>query len=289
MRISVVADVHGNYEALARIAEQADRLIVLGDLLDYVDYHDPSAGILGEVFGTDAARHFARLRAGGHFAELRRFNLALWGTVADAAALLSSLVRERYRKVVSMVGPDTVVILGNVDVPAEWTAVAGNELPCRDAEVVEIGGLRFGFVGGGVSRRASPGPGAADSAGAEGSAWRPFLRAPHDFRGAVGALGPVDVLCSHIPPDITALRYDAVPGRLEMAGPGLLDHIDTRHPAVAMFGHVHQPLAPRARRGMTECINVGHFQRAERAFVLETDLVRRAVRGGGVAGPATGG
>ena len=34
-----------------RARDDAELLVVLGDLLDYVDYHDPSAGILGRVFG----------------------------------------------------------------------------------------------------------------------------------------------------------------------------------------------------------------------------------------------
>jgi len=35
-----------------------------------------------------------------------------------------------------------------------------------------------------------------------------------------------------------------------------------------LFGHVHQPLAPRLRLGRTECVNAGHFQRTERPYVL---------------------
>jgi hypothetical protein len=31
---------------------------------------------------------------------------------------------------------------------------------------------------------------------------------------------------------------------------------------------VHQPLAPRMRVWRTECVNVGHFQRTERPYVL---------------------
>lgn len=34
MLVSVVSDVHGNPEKLARFAEQAELLIVLGDLLE---------------------------------------------------------------------------------------------------------------------------------------------------------------------------------------------------------------------------------------------------------------
>ena len=81
----------------------------------------------------------------------------------------------------------------------------------------------------------------------------------------------MDVLCSHVPPDVPMMRYDVVPGRLEMAGPGLREHIDTQRPALALSGHVHQPLAARIRRGRTECVNVGHFQRTGEPYTFELD------------------
>lgn len=286
VRISVVADVHGNFDALARIAERAargGRLVVLGDLLDYVDYHDPSAGILGEIFGGDAVRRFSRLRAAGAFGELHRFNDALWSRVADPAGTLSELIQRRYRRVLEVVGPDTVLTLGNVDVVDDWNRVAGDALPYLDGEVVDIDGLRLGFVGGGARRvRVAAGP------VTDRRTWRPFVRDADEFRAAVAALGAVDVLCTHIPPDIPALRYDVVPARLEMAGPGLREYIDAHRPPLALFGHVHQPLAQRARRGVTECINVGHFQRAERAFELDLDSVPRGADHAAFARPGPG-
>jgi len=38
---------------------------------------------------------------------------------------------------------------------------------------------------------------------------------------------------------------------------------------LAVFGHVHQPISRRTRRGRTECINVGHFQRFPQPFEVE--------------------
>ncbi len=278
MRISVVADVHGNVEALARIAAESERLIILGDLLDYVDYHEPERGILGEIFGADAVMRFTALRSRGAFGELRRFNAALWDSLDDPAGTLSGMVQQRYRAILDVVPSDTLVTLGNVDVVDEWNRVAGDLLPYRDAEAVDIDGVRFGFVAGGVRRGA-----VSEAIDLHGRApdlsrrpWRPFIRDVREYRAAVESVGAVDVLCSHIPPDIAMLRYDVVPARPEMAGPGLLDAIDRFAPPLALFGHVHQPLAARARRGRTECINIGHFQRAATPFVVETDRVRTA-------------
>ena len=65
MRVHVVSDVHGNTEALARAGEGADALVVLGDLVDFVDYADPARGILGRVFGHEVSARFGQLRADG--------------------------------------------------------------------------------------------------------------------------------------------------------------------------------------------------------------------------------
>lgn len=280
MRISVVADVHGNIEALARVADTAEQLIILGDLLDYVDYHDPERGILGEIFGVDAVLRFTALRSAGAFGELRRYNAALWNSLADPEGVLAGRVRARYSQVLDAVPDSTLVTLGNVDVVAEWNRVAGDRLPYRDAEALDIDGVRFGFVAGGVRRGA-----ASETIELHGRApevdrrpWRPFIRDAAEYTRAVEALGPVDVLCSHIPPEMALLRYDVVPGRFEMAGPGLTDHIDRFRPLLALFGHVHQPLASRSRRGHTECVNVGHFQRTGRALVVDTEWIRAAAR-----------
>jgi Icc-related predicted phosphoesterase len=57
---------------------------------------------------------------------------------------------------------------------------------------------------------------------------------------------------------------------MEMCGPGLVEAIDAHRPAMSVHGHVHQPIARRLRRGRTECVNVGHFQRYPTPF--EVDL-----------------
>ena len=261
MRIAVVADVHGNFDDLARAGDEADQLLVLGDLLDYVDYHDPAGGILGAVFGAERVRPFTALRTRGDFAGLHTYNLELWATVADPAAAIIEIVSERYSRVVELLPENALVMLGNVDVASIWSAVAPASLQALDGETREIGGVTFGFVGGGSGR-----PGAVLRA--TDSPWKPFVRPAGEFQAVVGALGPVEVLCTHIPPKLTMLRYDTIPSRLEMYGPGLLEYIEQHQPRFALSGHVHQPIASRVRYHRTECINVGHFQRSARPYVL---------------------
>src|SRR5690606_18965578 len=180
----------------------------------------------------------------------------------DPARVLNDLVRERYAAIVDVLPPDTLLTLGNVDVAELWTEVAGDRLPYLDGTTARIGDLTLGFVAGGstargVARRRS------------GSVWRPLVRSGDDYAAVVEGLGPVDVLCSHVPPQWPSLRYDVIPARMEMYGPGLREYVDRHGPGWAVFGHVHQPLARRLRQGWTEWANVGHFQRNPRAFSLD--------------------
>ena len=262
MRLSFVSDIHGNIPGLTDVARRAEQLVVLGDLLDYVDYHDPTGGILGRVFGEQKVQVFIALRLAGDFPALRDYNAALWDSVPDPIGTLTDVVAARYREVVDAIGPDALLTLGNVDVASVWNAVVGAELPYLDAQTVDIAGRRLGFVAGGSSR-----PGVVFRP--PDHVWRPLIRSAEDFAAAVKVVGQVDILCSHVPPKVAQLRYDVVPGRLEMYGPGLLESIDEHRPALAVFGHVHQPISRRIRRGRTECVNVGHFQRFPRAFEVE--------------------
>lgn len=260
MRVHVVSDVHGNADALARAGDGADALVVLGDLIDFVDYHDHGGGILGSVFGAEKVATFAKLRR-ERPAELPAFARALWSSLGDdPGRFVEEAVREQYAKVFAVMTAPTYATPGNVDVPDLWPEFAGENVHVLDGEVAEIGGLRFGFVGGallppGVTAR-RPG------------VFRPYLRTEADFADGVANLRDVDVVCSHIPPDVPELTYDVIAHRTELGSAALLDLIMKQQPRWAVFGHVHQPLAPRTRVGYTECANVGHFQRTGRPYVL---------------------
>jgi len=99
--------------------------------------------------------------------------------------------------------------------------------------------------------------------------WRPYVRPAAEYAVACAALSRVDVLCSHVPPRVAELAYDVVTRRAEVASAALLGVIERDSPRAALFGHVHQPMAARARVGRrTECVNVGHFRLTERPYVL---------------------
>lgn len=263
MLVSVVSDVHGSFDALARVADRAEFLIVLGDLLEYVDYYEPSAGILGSVFGADAVMSFAKLRKAGEFEKMHTYESRLWDSLADPEATLAEIVRMQYEQVVTLMPSNAVVTLGNVDDPRAWDSIAPAHLRHRDGECVDVDGVRVGFVAGGCLKRPpTTWP------------WSYYERTPEQYLERVGRLEALDVLCSHVPPDLQDLRYDTNAERQEMYGRGLLELIDRERPGMALSGHVHHPRRHEVRRGATRCINVGFFKGAREPFVFETEAVR---------------
>jgi len=258
--VHVVSDVHGHAEALARAGEGADALVVLGDLVDFVDYVDPARGILGRVFGVDISARFGQLRASGKPGEMRAFIREAWSRFPDPASFVDEAVREQYTALFAAMTTPTYAIPGNVDVAALWPEFARPGVCQADGRVVTIGGLRFGFVGG------TPLP--AGTAPFRGGAWTPYVLAAEDYTAAVEQLGELDVLCSHAPPAVPELAYDVVSRRSEAPSAALLARIRRDRPLAALFGHVHQPLAQRCRVGRTECVNVGHFRQTATPYVL---------------------
>ncbi|OLR91086.1 metallophosphoesterase family protein [Actinokineospora bangkokensis] len=259
-RVHVVSDVHGNAEALARAGDGADALVVLGDLIDFVDYHDHGGGIMGRVFGPEKVGVYARLRRERSHVRASGYIRELWSQLDDPRALVEEAVLEQYARLFAVLPTPTYATPGNVDTPDLWAGFAREGLTVLDGATTEIGGLRFGFVGGtvlpeGITPR-------------RGSAFRPYLRTPEDFAAGVAGLTGVEVLCTHVPPDLPELVYDVVARRAELGSAALVGLIREQRPRWSLFGHVHQPLAPRLRFGRTECVNVGHFQRTERAYVL---------------------
>lgn len=252
MRVHVVSDVHGNSRDLATAGEGADALVCLGDLILFLDYADHSRGIFPELFGVESADHIVELRTARRFAEAREFSAKLWAGI-DRAVATERAVRKQYAELFAAFPVPTYATYGNVDMPPLWREYAGEGTTVLDGETADIGGLRFGFVGGGLQ---TP------------------MRTPYEiddetYAAKVEALGEVDVLCSHIPPDVPELCYDTVARRFERGSEALLRAVESIRPRFHLFGHVHQPLVQRMRIGPTECVNVGHFNATGTPWVLE--------------------
>ncbi len=252
MRVHVVSDVHGNSTDLARAGDGADALVCLGDLILFLDYADHSRGIFPDLFGEANADRLVELRTARRFDDARELGRRLWDGI-DRESAIETAVRKQYAELFAALPTPTYATYGNVDIPRLWPEFAGPGTTVLDGERVEIGGRVFGFVGGGL-----PSP----------------MRTPYEvdedvYAAKIAALGEVDVLCSHIPPEVPELCYDTVARRFERGSSALLDAIREIRPAYSLFGHVHQPLARRMRIGATECVNVGHFASTGRPWALQ--------------------
>ncbi|MFB8412159.1 metallophosphoesterase family protein [Streptomyces albidoflavus] len=250
-RVHVVSDVHGNAKDLARAGEGADALICLGDLVLFLDYRDHARGIFPDLFGAEAATRVVELRTARRFEEARAFQRTLWAGI-DRESALEEAVRRQYAELFAVFPTPTYATYGNVDVPRLWPEYARPGTTVLDGTRTEIGGRVFGFVGGGL-----PSP-----------MRTPYEIPEEEYAAKIEALGEVDVLCTHIPPQVPELLYDTVARRFERGSSALLDAIHRTRPRYALFGHVHQPLARRMRIGATECVNVGHFAGTGKPWAL---------------------
>lgn len=251
-RIHLVSDVHGNAADLVKAGDGADVLLCLGDLILFLDYADHSRGIFPDLFGEAAADEIVALRTARRFTEAREFTRRLWATV-DRETAVDAAVRRQYAELFAAFPTPTYATYGNVDAPALWPEYARPGTTVLDGETAVIGGLTVGFVGGGLRTPMNT----------------PYEIDDETYAAKVAALGKVDVLCSHIPPEVPELCYDTVARRFERGSVALLEAIHEVRPRYAFFGHVHQPLVRRMRIGATECVNVGHFNATGRPYALE--------------------
>ncbi|MBA3291701.1 MAG: metallophosphoesterase [Actinobacteria bacterium] len=252
MSIYVVADLHGSPEALAKAVPEGAPLLLLGDLINFLDY-TTMTGILTEVFSVAAVTEVARLRTEGKVLEardiMRRRSEGREGEVRDE---IRRRVHEQYQRVFDALPDPTYFVLGNVDQPALVTSFAESTPAAThvDAQTLTLEGETFGFVGG-----ALPTP-----LGVAGEITEDEMRAKID------AIGEVDVVCSHVPPAVPELCFDTLAGKRERGSTDLLAYIEDVQPRRAYFGHVHQPLVSSLRIGRTLCVNVGYFRATRSAW-----------------------
>lgn len=260
MAIYVVSDVHGAADALSRAVPDGDTLILLGDMINFIDYLTMT-GILVDVFSVEAVSSVVRLRTEGRLDEAREAMRArAEGREEEIQLEIGRRVREEYESVFAAMPQDTYLILGNVDNPALVHAYAeahGGVREC-DGRSFEIGGRRFGFVGGAL-------PTPLHVAGEV---------TEEQMAASIGALGEVDVLCSHIPPAVPELCFDTVARKAERGSADILEYLHDVKPARHYFGHVHQPLVTSMYVGDTLCINAGYFRKTARAFPHDLDYAR---------------
>lgn len=248
MAIKLVADLHGRYGDLGESIYPDDTLLVLGDVLDLIDWADIS-GILPEVLGREnlIGKLMSAVKAGPQAAvALRDELLSPEGGYQEE---LLQRVSESYRyfsRALEGIGCRAYVIFGNGDIP-ELLESSLNGAPnvVLASGKFDIGGSIFGFV--------------------PGALYSPFMMPAEMDDEAYGArlrvLGPVDVLCTHIPPRLEAATMDVVAGRPVEGSDSLLRYIEENKPAILYHGHVHQPAQRELLVGETRVINVAYYKR----------------------------
>ena len=253
MSIYVVSDLHGAPDALTKSVPEGSKLLLLGDLINFIDYISMT-GILTEVFSVEAVEQVVELRTAGRIEEARDvMRSRSEGREEEIKFEIGRRVKDEYERVFAVLPDPTYLILGNVDQPwlVDSMAAESPAVDLADGRVIELEGERFGFVGGAL-------PTPLHVAGEISH---------EEMRAKVEALGECDVLCSHIPPAIPELCYDTVSKKNEQGSEDLLRYIEDVQPTHAYFGHVHQPLVSQMRVGRTLCVNVGYFRATERAWL----------------------
>jgi Icc-related predicted phosphoesterase len=86
-------------------------------------------------------------------------------------------------------------------------------------------------------------------------------------------IGPVDVLCTPVPPAVDPLRFDVVTGRLERGSEPVREYLIEHQPRFHLFGDVHQPQATTWRLGATHCMNAGYFRATGRFLRFDAGKV----------------
>ena len=246
----LAADVHGAFDGLARLISRGETVVILGDLLNFVDYRTGD-GIATDVFGREFAEASMQFRRRGDFAASRE----MWreysrGREDDVRAMVGAEIQSQYQQMHdALSGGSGFVTHGNVDVPGILQSHLPDGFQYVHGEVVEADGVRLGLIGGG----STTGLNAAGEIGEE------------EMEGLLEALGPVDVLGTHVPPAIDPLRRDVITGRLEGGSVAIAGYLRRHQPAVHFFGDIHQPQATSWRVGRTRCANVGYFRATNRA------------------------
>lgn len=248
-----ISDVHHALEPLRKVVARGEPLLILGDLVNLTDYRT-GEGAISDALGVEFAVEVGRARAVGDYPRMRELWMTAMGDGAERVqqSIRSALEMQYQEVATALAGGTGYALHGNVDRPALLRESLPAGIEYVHGETRDIGGRVFGFAGGGVST----------PVGAQGEV------TDDEMTDMLASIGPVDVLCSHVPPAVDSLRTDVVTGRSERGSQPVLDYILANQPALHLFGDVHQPQASTWRIGRTICRNVGYFRATGRAIEI---------------------
>lgn len=244
---------------MRRLIATGEHVVILGDLANLTDYRT-GEGAVAEVLGLDFARDSALARATADYPSMR----AMWAErvgsrMEEVRREIGEAIGRQYRFArEAMQGGKGWVIHGNVDRPDILRTSLPDGFRYVHGEIIDHDGLRFGFVGGGV----------ATPLRAQGEV------SDEEMSSRLGELGPVDVLCTHVPAAIRPMRYDVITGREERGSGPIREYLERHQPRFHLYGDVHQPQASTWRVGATRCYNAGYFRATGRYLRIEGPVVQ---------------
>lgn len=255
----LVSDIHGAASALTRVVAMGEPVVILGDFINLTDYRS-GEGAVAEVLGLDLAKETARSRAKGDYKGMMSLWVKAAGEDAESVrAAMAEVYRRQYEEMAqALAGGEGLVIHGNVDRPSLMAEMLPDGYRYAHGMTVELEGYRLGLVGGGI-----PTPLQAEGETSD-----------EEMESLLEAMGPVDVLCTHIPPALRALRHDVITDRDERGSVAVLRYVERHQPRFHFFGDIHQPQATRWRVGRTGCHNAGYFRATGRYLRLDSSGVQ---------------
>ncbi|MEX2323833.1 MAG: metallophosphoesterase family protein [Acidimicrobiia bacterium] len=244
----IVSDIHGAFEPLARVAGRGEPLLVLGDLLNVIDYRTMD-GMLVDVLGRALVADVVERRSrGDHDGANHAWRTAVAGSEEAVRRRFHELTVSAYETAATaLAGSDAIVTYGNVDRPDLLEASLPEGVRFVEVGVVEVEGRSVGIVGGGIPSLGTPGEVAHEV-----------------MRERLFGLGEVDILCTHVAPAVPQLSLDVIGGSTKQSQ-AVLDYLLRFRPGWHYFGDIHQPQAVSWRVGSTVCRNVGYFRATGRA------------------------
>lgn len=254
----LVSDVHDNPKALEKLVGMGEEVVILGDLVNINDYRT-GRGAVAEVLGHDFAVRSGEARARGDYVGMRDMWSSIGNRGVDVRREMGLALERQYREAGrALDGGHGLVIHGNVDRPQMLTETLPDTFEYVHGKTVERNGLTIGFIGGGVETPLNAAGEISDEL----------------MTQMLEEMGPVDVLCTHVPPGLAALRRDVVTGKIERGSDPVYRYIEGNQPRYHFFGDVHQPQATRWRIGRTVCMNAGYFRATGRFLKFEDGVVQ---------------
>jgi len=250
-KIWIASDIHGAHRHLT--VDESDLLLLLGDYPNLVDYHDLSDGIFPKLTPPHIVHQVVRLMNAGRKKEARAAMKMAALSVPDLFEKVEEEVRCYYDELTASLRCKTKMIYGNADYPHLLRPLIGGDTELIEPwGAFEVDGLRIGMIAGVI-----PGPYSYGMPGEVKEA---------TFNQWMSEMPPVDVLCTHGPPDIADLSYDVEAGRNEGGSKAIREYILTHRPRYHFFGHVHRGKRRVMRIGATMCINLACFR--DRPFMV---------------------